>query len=109
MYSINKGIGKSAEFKGLKGNAIPALFAMLFFGFGFLMVLQIMKVSNLRLIITMLIYCLLSFGLLYWFVKKFGQNGFEKFLATKRQDKKIRSNDPNCFKRLLHNPEEQEN
>jgi glucan phosphoethanolaminetransferase (alkaline phosphatase superfamily) len=107
MYTVNKGIGKSAEFKGLKGIAIPILFGMLFLGFGFLMVLQIMKVATFKLLIIMVIYCLCSFGVLYWFVKKFGQNGFEKFCARLKQSKKIRANNPNCFQQLLlHNEDD---
>jgi Domain of unknown function (DUF4133) len=101
MYTINKGIGKSAEFKGLKGSAIFVFLIMVFFMFALLMVLQIVGVGVIKILITMVIYTFLSFGVLYWFVKKFGQNGFEKYLAGLKQTKKIRSNNPNCFQLLI--------
>jgi uncharacterized protein YacL len=106
MFNINKGIGKSAEFKGVKGNTIFILLGLFILNFMILMILQIMGLKFFPLVISTVCCFAISFGFLYWFVKKFGEHGFEKFMASKRQEKKIRSNNPTCFLQLSKDPSE---
>ncbi len=101
MHTINKGIGKAAEFKGVKGNAIFILLGTFFLNFMILMILQIAGMKLIPLLITFFTIFGSCLGFLYWFVQKFGENGFEKFLASLKQDKKLRCIDAGCFQQLI--------
>ncbi len=103
MYTINKGIGKSAEFKGVKGSAIFVLLGIFFLNFVIFMILQIAGLQLILLLVTFFLIFGSSLGFLFWFVNKFGENGFEKYLASLKQDKKLRSIDSSCFRNLVQN------
>jgi hypothetical protein len=101
MYTINKGINKTAEFKGVKGIFIYILLGIFFFDFMVIMVLQIAGVPGMVLYPGVIGSGIITFGVLYWFVNRFGEHGFWKFMALKRQPKKIKNDRPYIFKELV--------
>jgi Domain of unknown function (DUF4133) len=103
MHTINKGINKTAEFKGVKGTYIYILLGVFFFNFMLVMLLQILGVPSKITYPVVLLLAVLVFGVLYWFVRRFGEYGFWKFIAMKRQPKKIKNTGMGTFRELVTN------
>jgi Domain of unknown function (DUF4133) len=100
MYNINKGINKTAEFKGVKGTYIYILLGVFFFNFMLIMLFQILGASSAVTYPVAIGLALITFGILYWFVRRFGEYGFWKMLALKRQPKKIKNTHIGSFRVL---------
>ncbi len=106
MYTFNKGINKTAEFKGVKGTFIPILLGNFMFNFIFLAILQFCNISGWVTYTLAIGLFFGTFGFLFWFVKRFGEYGFWKFLAFKKQPKQITNNSSAIFQKLLHTDED---
>jgi hypothetical protein len=101
MYNINKGISKTAEFKGVKGPYILILLGVFFLNFMLVMLFQILGVSAGITYPAVGILTVSMFSILYWFVRRFGEYGFFKFVAMRRQPKKIKNSKIGSFKELV--------
>jgi hypothetical protein len=101
MYNINKGINKTAEFKGVKGTFIPILLGNFMFNFIFLAILQFCNINGYITIAIILSLFFGTFGFLFWFVRRFGEYGFWKYWAFKKQPKQIVNDDIDTFRLLL--------
>jgi len=88
-YSINKGTGKTVEFKGLKSQYLIAFFAGIFVLFILFVILRICAVpiiANFGIIFTLgslLIYYVFKLN------KKYGTHGLMKLTARKRVPKHL--------------------
>jgi Domain of unknown function (DUF4133) len=101
MYTFNKGINKTAEFKGVKGTFIPILLGNFMLNFIVLAILQFCNI-NAWISYTFAIGLFFgTFGFLFWFVKRFGEYGFWKFLAFKKQPKQIANDTISVFRQLI--------
>jgi hypothetical protein len=107
MYSINKGINKTAEFKGVKGTFIPILLGNFMFNFIFLAILQFCNINGFVTTAITLGLFFGTFGFLFWFVRKFGEYGFWKYWAFKKQPKAIVNDDVHVFKQLVQSHDEE--
>lgn len=101
MYTINKGISKTAEFKGVKGTYIFILLGVFFFNFMLIMLFQIIGLSAGITYPTVITLAIVMFSILYWFVRRFGEYGFFKFVAMRRQPKAIKNTKIGSFKELV--------
>jgi hypothetical protein len=101
-YSINKGVNKPLEFRGLQAQYIWYLAASLLLVFPTFAVLYLLGIS----LYTDLPLCLLLGGLLitriYRLSRKYGQYGIMKKRAQKVLPAYLRSRSRKCFTQLIN-------
>jgi hypothetical protein len=99
VYTINKGINKSIEFKGLKAQYIWYLgggLLCLLVGFAIMYVLKVNTYLSLAIIIVMGV---ILFSQVYKLNNQFGEHGMMKHSAKRMLPTVLKSNSRKCFQK----------
>lgn len=97
VYSINKGINKPVEFKGLKAQYIWYLVGGIIGLLVLFAILYICGVNTLICLGLVVILCGLLFGYVYHLSRTYGEYGLMKKMARKRMPRHIR-----CYHRNFY-------
>lgn len=97
VYSINKGVNRSIEFKGLKAQYIWYLFGSLIGLLVLFAVLYVLGVNAYLCIAIILAAGVFAFIKVYALSNKYGEHGMMKKLAQRLVPKLIKSNSRKVF------------
>ncbi|MEI6949635.1 DUF4133 domain-containing protein [Paraflavisolibacter sp. H34] len=90
IYSINKGINRPVEFKGLKAQYILYLGVGLFLLLVLFAILYLVGISPALCLLVVFLLGTALFGLIYHLSNRYGQHGLMKRAARKRIPKVIK-------------------